>query len=97
MPSRKKRKGFQQDIRIFVKQGVYQIVNSKTNEFDSRNIAHKETRPPSKDRTRKVRVGIAEHEQSQGVAIVDCEYSNNIAVGAPSKQPGVTIPQKMRF
>ena len=51
-----------------------------------------ETRPPFQDRTREFRVGIG--EETQGVAMVECEYSNMI-VGAPIQQPDVTIPHKM--
>ena len=38
LPKAKKRKGFQQDIRIFVKQGVYDVTKHNINKIDSRNL-----------------------------------------------------------
>ena len=91
-PSAKKRKGFQRDIRLFIKKGVCLNLNNTINASNSRNLIHSETGPPTQDSATEHGVGIG--EETQGLATLQCEY-NSITVSAPTVQADVTITHKM--
>ena len=93
-PPAKKRKGFQKDIRLFIKKGVCLDLNNIINASNPRNLVHSETGPPTQDSATEHGVVICVGEETLGLATVQCEY-NTITVSTPTVQADVTINHKM--